>query len=291
MTNLGKPKAARQRLLSLRAALLLLGAGALAANCSQSDTVLLVHVTASAAPVDGIQQLHTTIRVGGQTRVIDVPDAPAAIALPTSFTVQLARSFSGDLSVHVDARDAASTIIASGTQTVSPLQVGQQNEITIDLAPGAAPDAGMDGLPDTTGTGGVMGTGGATGSGGAVGSGGVAAGTGGATAGTSGATGGATATGGAAGGSAGSGARGGGGGHAGTVGTGGHAGAPGSGGRPATGGTVGSGGVASGGVMGSGGVTASGGVPGSGGAATGGSNAGGGGAAGTSGDMGGAAGS
>jgi len=265
-------------------ALLVLGVGALAANCSQSDTVLLVHVTASAAPLDGIQQLHTTLRVGGQTHVIDVPDAPVAIALPTSFTVQLARSFTGDLSVNVDARDAGGVTIASGSQTVSPLQVGQQNELTIDLAPGAVPDAGMDGPPNTTGTGGLTGTGGATATGGAIGSGGATAGGGGgATAGSSGA-GGNTATGG----SAGAGARGGAGGHGGTVGTGGHAGgASGSGGRAATGGMVGSGGAASGG---SGGMTASGGAPGSGGMATGGSDAGGS-AGGAGGDAGGAAGS
>ena len=78
-----------KRLLSLRTMLVLAGAGVLAVNCSQSDTVLLVHVMAS-MPVDGIQQLHTTIRVGGQTHTIDVPDAPMAIALPTTFTVQLA---------------------------------------------------------------------------------------------------------------------------------------------------------------------------------------------------------
>jgi len=144
-------KAALRRLLSIRAALILAGAGALAANCSQSDTVLFVHVTASSAPVDGIQQLHTIVRVAGQTHVIDVPDAPVAIALPTSFTVQLARSFSGELSVHVDARDGTGAIIASGNQTVSPLQVGRQNEVTVDLAPGSTPDAGMDGPPSTTG--------------------------------------------------------------------------------------------------------------------------------------------
>jgi len=277
------PRNAGRRSSFIPVALLVLGVGALAANCSQSDTVLLVHVTASAAPLDGIQQLHTTLRVGGQTHVIDVPDAPVAIALPTSFTVQLARSFTGDLSVNVDARDAGGVTIASGSQTVSPLQVGQQNELTIDLAPGAVPDAGMDGPPNTTGTGGLTGTGGATATGGAIGSGGATAGGGGATAGSSGA-GGNTATGG----SAGAGARGGAGGHGGTVGTGGHAGgASGSGGRAATGGMVGSGGAASGG---SGGMTASGGAPGSGGMATGGSDAGGS-AGGAGGDAGGAAGS
>jgi hypothetical protein len=270
---------ALKRLLSLRAALVLAGAGVLVVNCSQSDTVLLVHVTATAGGVDGIQQLHTTVRVGGQTHVIDVPDAPVAIALPTSFTVQLARSFNGDLSVNVDARDGGGTTVASGNQTLSPLHVGEQNELTIDLAPGAAPDGGMDGPPNTAGTGGVMG------SGGIVGTGGMVEGSGGATAGASGASGGSPGSGGAAGGGAGG--HGGGGGRGGTVGSGGHAGgASGSGGnRPASGGTVGSGGmVSSGGVVGSGGA-ASGGVPGSGGSDAGGSSAGG------SGDMGGAAGS
>lgn len=272
--------AALKRLLSVRAALVLAGAGALVANCAQSDTVLLVHVTASAAPLDGIQQLHTTIRVGGQTRVLDVPDSPVAIALPTSFTVQLARSFSGELTVNVDARDAGGATIASGNQTVSPLQVGQKNEMTVDLAPGPTPDAGTDGPPATTGSGGVAGTGGV------VGTGGVAPGSGGASAGTSGATGGSTAAGGTPGASGGAGAQGGGGGHAGTVASGGHAGGTsGSGGR-ATGGTVGSGGS-----LGSGGVPASGGAPGSGGTASGGSGAGGTSTGGVAGDTGGAAGS
>jgi len=282
LTRHAQPRARRQRWLSLPAALLLAGAGALIANCSQSDTVLLVHVTASAGPLDGIQQLHTTIRVGGQTHVLDVPDVPVAIALPTSFTVQLARSFSGELNVHVDARDAGGAVIASGTQTVSPLQVGQQNEVTIDLAPGAVPDAGVDGPPNTAGSGGVTGTGGVTATGGAVGTGGVAAGTGGVAAGTGGAAAGTSGTVGS-GGSAGGGARARGG-AGGRAGAGGHAGgATGTGGgRPATGGTPGSGGAASGGMPGSGGA-GSGGTPGTGGGGSGG-------VAGASGDTGGAAG-
>jgi len=262
-------RASLKRLLSLRALLVLAGVGMLAMNCSQSDTILVVHVTAS-TPVDGIQQLHTTIRVGGQTHTIDVPDAPVAIALPTTFTVQLARSFSGDLGINIDARDGMRVVLASGNQTVSPLQVGAQNDVTIDLAPGPAPDAGADGPPNTTGTGGVSGTGGTPGTGGVSGTGGSSGGSGGATGGSPVASGGSSASGGAAGGSGGSatgGGAGGGGlaGGGGAVSTGGHA------GSGATGGVSGSGGMtASGGASGTGGGVGTGGVTSSGGSSSGG---------------------
>ena len=216
--------------------LLLAGAMAIVATCSQSDTIVFVNVQAT-EPLSGIVRLHANVKIGNQIRDLNVPESPTnEIAFPTSFTVQVGRSVTGRLDVTVDGYDAASALVASGKASLTALTVGSQNSITIDLAPGAPPDGGVDdgGAPDVTGSGGTDGGVDMTASGGAGG----------------------TAMGGA-GGPGGAGGRAGAGGGAGKAGAGGAA-----GGTSDTGGLGGGAGgaVSTGGVAGTGGATSTGGA-------------------------------
>src|SRR3954470_3789073 len=116
-------------------------------GCSPSDTVVLANVE-STVPLVGIHRLHVTLKVGGKTRILDIPQQPVPITLPTSFTVQLGRSLGGRLDVTVEARDGAGAALASGSRAIADLTQGQQNTVTIDLtAGGGGMDGGADGDP------------------------------------------------------------------------------------------------------------------------------------------------
>jgi hypothetical protein len=153
-------RAARFRL-PVSAALVLAGISALVANCSQSDTVVLVRVTAT-APIPEVVRLHTTLKIADLTRVIDVPMQAQPITFPTTFSVQLARSLSGDLSITIDALDSAMQVVASAGHVLAGLSVGNENQVTIDLSPGTGTDGGLDdgSAPDAAGAGGAAGGGG-----------------------------------------------------------------------------------------------------------------------------------
>ncbi len=252
--------------LPVSAALVLAGISALVVNCSQSDTVVLVRVTAT-TPIPEVVRLHTTLKIAGLTRVIDVPTQAQPITFPTTFSVQLARSLSGDLSITIDALDSAMQVVASAGHVLAGLSVGNENQVTIDLSPGAGTDGGLDdgSAPDAAGAGGAAGGGGQPPDGGAD-----------------------QASSGGAGGSVTGAGGGGASGHGGAGGRGGTAGAAGRGGAAGGGGSTGTGGGGTGGAAGNAGAGA-GGAGGTGGTASGGSGASGG-AAGSGGDAGGASG-
>src|SRR5438105_10441693 len=130
--------------------LILVGAiWAVAGSCSQSDTVVLVNVL-STEPIGGIQRLHVTMQVAGKTRMLDIPQSPAEIVLPTSFTVQMASSLGGRLDITVQALDAAKAVLATGVKSIAALNTGSQNTVFVDLTgvAGGADGGVDDGPPD-----------------------------------------------------------------------------------------------------------------------------------------------
>jgi len=183
--------------------------GWLLAGCAGTDTVIMVNVVDGQGTLTGVHQLSASITIGGQMKRILVPETPGpAIQFPTSFTVQADRSYSGALTVNVEALDDQGVILAHGTEVRVPsITVGERNYVVVTLGssgnvdggrPEGGADAGGDAATDASqdvapvggtggmfgtdggvGTGGSIGTGGATGSGGFSGSGG-ANGTGGA---------------------------------------------------------------------------------------------------------------
>lgn len=109
---------------------------ALVAACDPVDTVVLVIVEGESAAT--IQQLDVAITVGGRSRQLTVPDAPEAILLPTSFTVQLSPEIRGGVSIMVRALGGDGATVATGTGTWGDLQISAANEVTVTLTPAAA---------------------------------------------------------------------------------------------------------------------------------------------------------
>ena len=141
------------------------------AACHRGDSILLVEVAGdlSLAPTS----LNVTVQpsqTGYRTFMI-APKDGAAITLPASLSVEMAPTFTGPLTVEVDAIEGG-FVIASGTTTQQEINVGGQTIVVVTLVGGSMPpvDAGRDATP---GTGGQGGTAGEPGSGGGSGSGGM----------------------------------------------------------------------------------------------------------------------
>ena len=221
-------------------------------GCGKSDSSSIVVVTVTAPPtMPVVTQLSALVSNAGSSDTKLFPQVQSAtpIQFDTTFAVTFPKSRSGELAIAVDALDAVSQVVGTGSDSVV-IAAGGRADLIIHLALVATDDAGAPGVdagndgpgwsdvtiadgkgaPDVLQAGSdareLGGAGGISGSGGAVATGGVSA------------TGGVTATGGATG----------------------------SGGAVGTGGRVGSGGaIGSGGMVGTGGVVSTGGVVGSGG--------------------------
>jgi hypothetical protein len=165
------------------------------AACHRGDSILLVEVAGdlSLAPTS----LNVTVQpsqAGYRTFMI-APKDGAAITLPASLSVEMAPTFTGPLTVEVDAIEG-SVVIASGTTTQQEINVGGQTIVVVTLVGGSTPtvDAGSDAIPGTGGEGGTAGELGSGGMGGLRGTSG--GGTGGASGTGGGGTGGLSGTGG-----------------------------------------------------------------------------------------------
>jgi cysteine-rich repeat protein len=153
---------------------LLLGLGALACNKAESDSVVVVSVSAPAG-LTPIMRLQVTVNNGTRQGTVYFPEQPASSPIDfgseVSFALTLPRSRAGDLDIVIDGLDALGNAVAHGEGSVA-IAVGGQASVTIALAPGAGidggpgPEAGVDAdradvpLPGDTGAGGA---GGATG--------------------------------------------------------------------------------------------------------------------------------
>ena len=110
----------------------------LASSCgADPDSVVLVHVDGDAT-LPGIVRLRATL---SNAEVSDSKLFPAAapvqaIALPTAFSITLARARAGDLDIALDALDAQGDIVGNGAARVA-IQTGGRAEVTITLAAGA----------------------------------------------------------------------------------------------------------------------------------------------------------
>jgi hypothetical protein len=114
-----------------------LAAALAAVGCHRPDSVLLVEVAGDETwPV---VQLGTTVIIGSTARMFFIPPTPTTIQLPTSFAVDLARDVTGPVTVAVDAFDANSLVLGTGTTVQEHINVGDDTIITVTLlAPAAA---------------------------------------------------------------------------------------------------------------------------------------------------------
>jgi len=106
------------------------------AACQRDDSFLLVEVAGdlTLAPT----QLRTTVIVGFASTTFFVPPEPAAISLPTSFTVELDRSITGPVIVIVEALDVYGVTLAQGETTQAHINTGGQTIVAVTLT-GAPP--------------------------------------------------------------------------------------------------------------------------------------------------------
>lgn len=111
--------------------------------CGELDTVLFVRV--EGASTGTISQFAVTLSVGEQTRAFTIPDQKKPINLPTSFTIEVPAAFEGPASVQVKALNDQGVVIGEGMASTSGINVGQQNNIFVQIAPvlAANGDAGQ----------------------------------------------------------------------------------------------------------------------------------------------------
>lgn len=128
-------------------ALILNGACAamLVAGCSSKSSMSLVVVSVdSDAPLADVATLHVRATVGSTTREFDVhPTSGSTLTIPPaqSFGIDVPRSLTGVLALHVDARDSSDGIVASGDGS-GAISVGARADVAVRLA-AAAVDADM----------------------------------------------------------------------------------------------------------------------------------------------------
>lgn len=112
-------------------------------SCGASDTVLFVTVDGTTPRV--LFQMQVDVTVGGQSRALAVPIQPAPLNLPTSFTVQIPRDYTGSVEVAITAFDELQVEMARGTAGLSELMVGRENGVLVSLGPmSSGADGGTD---------------------------------------------------------------------------------------------------------------------------------------------------
>jgi hypothetical protein len=120
----------------------------LAGGCSDTKTVVFVNVTGDAT---GISQLKVVLATAGLSTTFFIPSPPPKelFSLPTNFTVEMDPSRQGDLTVDIEAQDAAGQKLASGSGILTNINVGHRNEmdvaLTTDTPPGGGDDGGVPG--------------------------------------------------------------------------------------------------------------------------------------------------
>ena len=112
-------------------------AAALLTGCTSRSSLSLVVVSVDAdAPLADVATLHARVTVGDTTREFDVhPTGGAALTIPPaqSFGIDIPRSMTGPLAVHVEARDSNGDVTASGDGS-GTISVGARADVTIHLS-------------------------------------------------------------------------------------------------------------------------------------------------------------
>ncbi len=108
----------------------------LASGCGKPSPTSLVVVSVDAdAPVADVATLHARVTVGEQTRDFDVhPTGGAAQSIPPAqtFGINLPRAMTGQLLVHVEARDSSGLTTASGDGS-GTIRVGARADVSVHM--------------------------------------------------------------------------------------------------------------------------------------------------------------
>lgn len=112
-------------------------AALLAGGCASKSSVSLVVVSVDAdGPLADVATLHARVTVADQTREFDVhPTTGATLSIPPAqnFGIDIPRSMSGTLTVHVEARDSNGVVTASGDGS-GAIRVGSRADVGVSLA-------------------------------------------------------------------------------------------------------------------------------------------------------------
>jgi len=122
-------------------------------GCASKSTTSLVVVTVDAdAQLPDVATLHVRVTVAEQTREFDVhPTSGSSLSIPPAqtFGVDIPRSMTGTLAVHVEARDSDGNTTATGDGS-GPIRLGARADVSVQLAASAVtndlgnpPPAGM----------------------------------------------------------------------------------------------------------------------------------------------------
>ena len=135
----------------------------LVAGCGSKSSMSLVVVSVDADTTIGdVASLHVRATIGATTREFDVrPTGGSPLSIPPAqtFGIDIPRSLTGSVDLHVDAHDATDAVVASGDGS-GPINLGGRADLTIHLAGSAGGDGGssddMGGVSDLAGPTGDM---------------------------------------------------------------------------------------------------------------------------------------
>jgi hypothetical protein len=99
----------------------------------QSNTKYVVVAVQSDAPPPGIVQLKATITLGSMTAHLDVPTAPRAITLPSSFSFELPAGATGTVMVALQANNAGGQAVAWGS-AVTTIGAGAATPLSVTIS-------------------------------------------------------------------------------------------------------------------------------------------------------------
>ncbi|MCU1282895.1 MAG: low-density lipoprotein receptor repeat protein [bacterium] len=118
-------------------------AAALLGGCSSKSAMSLVVVSVDAdAPLADVATLHARVTVDTTTREFDVhPTSGATLSIPPAqnFGIDIPRTMTGTLQIHVEARDSDGNTTATGDGS-GAIRVGARADIAIRLAAAVADD-------------------------------------------------------------------------------------------------------------------------------------------------------
>jgi hypothetical protein len=122
-----------------------------AAACKKGDGLVVVNVSA-APPITGVATLHVSMTVGSTQRTHDITTASSTIddSGATSFGIDVSADFGSSITVHVDARGSAGSLIATGSGSGS-IAAGKQTTINVALVGGVQGVGDMGPMPDLYG--------------------------------------------------------------------------------------------------------------------------------------------
>ena len=106
-------------------------------GCASKSSISLVVVSVdSDAPLADVATLHARVSLVDQTREFDVhPTSGATLSIPPAqtFGIDIPRSMSGTLAIHVEAHDSTGAVTASGDGS-GPIRVGARADVAVHLA-------------------------------------------------------------------------------------------------------------------------------------------------------------